>query len=320
MQARAFNSISIKAREGLLTKSSCNVSKLKDEVNYYLNLPEKIAVFFPQLIDYKKDFSAYTVEYIPYKDLSELILSHKITEEEGEILLHKLVDVLDELHDYKPSTLKKNLNIEEFYTKKTLERIEALKSNETLSSLVEASSLMINGKKYKNFQGLQQDFIETIKSFVDRYAYLTAIHGDFCFGNILYCPLSGQIKLIDPRGSFGSAGIYGHPFYDYAKLLHCVHGGYDQIVTDKYELIEEKENCFIYQKSESALLKSLHKTYRHLLQERGIELEILYLIEASLFLSMATLHYEDPQRQKALFLNGIIILNEYFEGKYENLY
>ena len=52
----------------------------------------------------------------------------------------------------------------------------------------------------------------------------------------------------------------------------------------------------------------------------GIEIKYLYLIEASLFLSMVSLHYEDPQRQKALFLNGIIILNEYFEGKYENLY
>ncbi|MGI4852222.1 MAG: aminoglycoside phosphotransferase family protein [Janthinobacterium lividum] len=320
MQSRAFNSISIKAREGLLTKSSCNISKLKDEVNYYLNLPDKIAPYFPQLIDYKKDFSSYTVEYIPYKDLSGLILSEGLTPQTGKILLEQLFDILDDIHDHKPALSKHNLEIGQFYTKKTLERIQALTKDENLRPLVEANTLKINGKSYKTFSVFQDDFIESVQNFVSRYAYLTAIHGDFCFGNILYCPKTSQIKLIDPRGSFGNSGIYGHPFYDYAKLLHCLHGGYDQIVTNQYQLDDLGNNNFLFKKSQNHLLTSLHQTFRELLCERGMELEFLYLIEASLFLSMTTLHYEDPQRQKALFLNGIIILNEYFEEKYKNLY
>lgn len=320
MQARAFNNISIKAREGLLTKSSCNISKIKDEVNYYLNLPDKIALYFPQLIDYKKDFSSYTVEYIPYKDLSGLILSEEITPQTGKVLLEKLFNILDHIHDYKPIFSKNNLEIDQFYTGKTFERIQALTQDENLRPLVESDTIKINGKIYKNFFKFQEEFIESVQNFVSKYAYLTAIHGDFCFGNILYCPKTIQIKLIDPRGSFGNSGIYGHPFYDYAKLLHCLHGGYDQIVTNQYQLEQRDTNDFLFQKSQNHLLISLHKTFRELVHERGIELEFLYLIEASLFLSMTILHYEDPQRQKALFLNGIIILNEYFEEKYKNLY
>ena len=320
MQARAFNRISVKACEGLLIKSSSNNSKLKDEVNYYLSLPDNIAPYFPQLIDYKKDFSSYTVEYIPYKDLSDLILSQDITPQMGKILLEQLLKILEHIHNHKPTFANNNLAIAQFYTEKTLERIQALRQDKNLRSLVEAPYLQINGKMYKPFSAFQDVFTKLVQNFVSKHAYLTAIHGDFCFGNILYCPKTHQIKLIDPRGSFGKSGIYGHPYYDYAKLLHCLHGGYDQIVTNQYQLQEQGTNNFLFQKSQNHLLLYLHETFRHLLRERNIEIEFLYLIEASLFLSMTTLHYEDPQRQKALFLNGIIILNEYFEKKYKDLY
>lgn len=185
---------------------------------------------------------------------------------------------------------------------------------------MKAPVVQINNKTYKNFHVLQPQFIKDIQNFILKKPSITAIHGDFCFSNILYCPRSADIKLIDPRGSFGKAGIYGHPYYDYAKLLHCFHGKYDYIINDDYDLHEIDKNKYYFNVCPSLLYNKLHDEYRKLLKERGVDLNFLYLIEASLFLSMTSFHYEDPKRQKTLFLNGLIILNNYFEGKYENLY
>lgn len=320
MQERAFNSISIHYRENSLTKTSIQTSKLQDEINYYLNLPERIAHFFPRLIDYKKDFSSYTLEYVPYKSLSDLILANEINIEEGENVLSRLCEVLDDIHLIKPASCISPKELQNFYITKTLERIEFLDKIPFLYKLVNLPQIYINHKPYQTFQTLKASFISAIQNFVLAQSTTTMIHGDFCFSNILYCPETKDIKLIDPRGSFGSQGIYGDPDYDYAKLLHCLHGCYDYIVSNKYELQESNQGCFSFSWPTSPLLKRLHKHYRPLLRARGICLDFCYLIEASLFLSMTALHYESRQRQKALFLMGLIILNNFFEGNYENLH
>ena len=319
MQARAFNTITIQKKEGSLIKSSSDISKLKNEINYYLNIPSTISFLFPELIKYNPDYSSYTVEYIPYRDLSEIILENELSLEDKSSLLVKLFDILDKIHASTP-LLKKPQKIYEFYTKKTLERIDAIRANEYLCDLDGRKNLIINDRSYKTFQKLEKDFKEAIRVCATSYPFLATIHGDFSFGNILYCTLSQNIKLIDPRGSFITPGIYGHPLYDYAKLLHCIHGQYDQIVSGKYQLIEQGPFNFTYNLTPEICMDSMHEMFCKLIYKRGIEKKFLYLIEASLFLSMSSLHYEDPKRQKALFLRGIIILNDFFEKKYENLY
>jgi len=321
MQARVFNDIYINRMEGCLTKTSTHLQKIKDEIKYYLDLPSSISHFFPKLIDYNKDYSGYKMEYIPFKTLSELLVEEKLTIKEGKIILTNIFKILDKLHILKP---KKNEitsdHLLNFYIGKTLNRIEELNANFHFQDLINQSKVMINGIQYKTFKMLKENFINAIEGCIHKHSCVTAIHGDFCFSNILYCPKSKKIKLIDPRGSFGSQGIFGDPYYDYAKLLHCVHGQYDHMVHHQYKLYEEKPGEFILEKPLSSVLENLHKSCREILKKRGINLSFIYLIEASLFLSMASLHYEDLSRQKALFLTGIIMLNDFFEGKNENLY
>ena len=48
----------------------------------------------------------------------------------------------------------------------------------------------------------------------------SVVHGDLCQANIHDDLRSRVGKLVDPRGSFGTAGIYGDPRYDVAKLYH----------------------------------------------------------------------------------------------------
>ncbi len=320
MKPRAFNSISINYQQNYLTKSSCDSLKLKDEVNYYLELPDHIAKFFPQLIGYSRDFSSYTMEYLPHADLSHLLLHNEITFSEGKEVLKTLLGMLDKLHKNVYLSNLTPFDINDFYIEKTITRLHKLKSLENFKDLLNFPSIRINGKIYNNFQHYQARFNKSFREFIALYPEISIIHGDFCFGNILYCLTTKDIKLIDPRGSFGLTGIYGHPYYDYAKLLHCLHGKYDLIVNNQYELTEIGEKEFIFHIFKSPIIDDLFQYFKLFLREKNIDLQFLYLIEASLFLSMAALHYEDPHRQKALFFTGIMILNDFYEGKYENLH
>jgi len=63
---------------------------------------------------------------------------------------------------------------------------------------------------------------------------IEVVHGDLHFGNILYNYNTDQIKLIDPRGAYGSMKrtTYGDDTYDWAKLAHDLYHGYNAMVAD----------------------------------------------------------------------------------------
>ena len=66
----------------------------------------------------------------------------------------------------------------------------------------------------------------------DSINYVSIVHGDLAFSNILYSPRNTIFKFIDPRGNFVIDTIYGDYRYDLAKLRHCYHGRYDEIIND----------------------------------------------------------------------------------------
>lgn len=319
METRAFNSIFVDINRGELTKTSKNIIKLKDEIDYYLKLPDNIINLFPKLLDYKKDYTAYTIEYIPYKSLSKLISDNKISLTEVKYVLEKLFSILEKIHSIeliKPNLMINNKN---FLIQKTIDRVALLENNPLFGYLIN-KTLIINNKIYKNFKYYQRQFTQVLEEFFEQNPTNTVIHGDFSFSNILYCPSSKDIKLIDPRGSFGCEGIYGHPYYDYAKLMHCINGNYDDIVSGNFKLIEHSPINYNIHIDTSPLLKELCVYFKNSMYQRKINTNILHLIESSLFLSMTALHYEDSQRQKVLFLTGIILMNNFFEQNYENMY
>lgn len=318
MLSRAFNSISVDYQKGIFKKSSYNLTKLKEEIQYYSNLPDEIAHYFPLLLYYKEDFSEYCLEFIPYNTVSELITSNQLNYGQGISLINNLTETLSNIHYCRPSTIC--CEIANFYIQKTLSRISELEAIPFFSRLLKYNTLVINGNVYNNFNQLKDKFIELVKKMAKFNSRISIIHGDFCFSNILYNPESRMIKLIDPRGSFITAGSYGHSYYDYAKLLQCLHGGYDFIMENDFDFVEFNEFNFYFKVKSPELIKNLNKYYINLLVLGGFKLNYLFLIESSLYLSMASLHYEDLRRQKAFFLTGLILLNYLAENNYENLY
>ncbi len=61
---RYFNTLKVNKAKSSITKFSKRTEKLIDEINWYLKLPQELAEFTPNLIDYSKDISN------PYLSLS----------------------------------------------------------------------------------------------------------------------------------------------------------------------------------------------------------------------------------------------------------
>lgn len=81
--------------------------------------------------------------------------------------------------------------------------------------------------------------------------------------------------------NFATDTIYGDYRYDLAKLSHCYHRRYDEIVNDLFEIKESDD----------------------------------IVIEALLFISMIPLHNDYPDRQLAFFCQGIKLLDYQIEER-----
>lgn len=308
IQSRSFNTISIDSNKGTLTKTSTDRKKFRNEINYYRLLPNDLSLMFPRLIDFNCEAAplSMTLEYYPYPTLSEKLVFEELDERWWKPVVSRLGVVIDSFASHE-AHFDSNL-ISDFYWSKTLDRIDAFEAqNKECLSLVRSDVMLINGEQYFGWNHLKPRFSALLK-FIGRNAKGAAIHGDFCFTNILIDPLTRIIKLIDPRGSLGETGIYGDLQYDAAKLLHSVHGGYDFIVHDMFSI---ERNSYGWKldifRSESSrrVLSHLHE----MLSER-FNLHSVKLIESLLFLSMPPLHQDFPDRQTAMWVRGIQLANE----------
>jgi hypothetical protein len=93
--------------------------------------------------------------------------------------------------------------------------------------------------------------------------------------------------------------------------MHSFHGGYDFILHEMYQLTRLTEGCYdlILLRSEGA--REAEGLLFHLLREIGAsDISDVLAIEAHLFLTMLPFHCDDPKRQAALYLRGLMLLQE----------
>jgi aminoglycoside phosphotransferase len=313
LQARAFNELSIDPLLGTLTKRSQNAAKLVDEIDYLRRLPPDLAVLFPRVLEASTTEVPPWVrmEYYGYPTLSEVFLFENVDPGLWERILEHLFQVLQEgFGNHRQPLVPEAVEI--MYLGKTRARLEALTGD--LDRLMHHErEIVLNSQSARSLVALWPQ-IETAVAELARRGEGAVIHGDLCLSNILYDLRSGIVKLIDPRGSFGEAGLYGDPRYDVAKLYHSVYGLYDFIVNDLFtatltwqdgqpvlelELPARPEHVEIRRRFEGIFFPAF---------DRG---EIL-LITGLLFASMPALHYDAPHRQLAMLTRAIQLLNERF--------
>jgi len=315
LQARSFNSIRVDEVSGTLTKRSSHTDTLLEEIGYYLRLPDDLKIFFPRLVahDQTRHDPYLTVEYYGYWTLSEIWVFQSFERPQWTRTFTTLARILDHFAahtmELSPQALMR------FYWDKTLDRVAALAAHSpSMAELVEASEVRLNGRTLLGWPALAPR-LEGPLARLASSAEGRAVHGDLCFTNILMDPLSGLVKFVDPRGSFGGEnGVYGDPRYDVAKLLHSVHGGYDQLIHGMYDLRRHGRAVTLrhfFPAGRRAVLQSFEEVFGP-----RTDLGDVLLIEGLLFLSMGALHTEDERRQTGMFMVGLSILNDVLEGRH----
>jgi dTDP-glucose pyrophosphorylase len=308
LQARSFNSIQIDELRGTLTKRSEHSAKFLNEINYYRLLPRDLAIFFPRLVDFSlaPQSRLLTLEYYGYPTLSEVWVFEEFESAYWEAVFQTLAKILACFEGY-AAELSPTATFD-FYWNKTLDRLKTFATQHgDFARLTGAAEIRLNGRRLAGWPKIQKAVEARVRKIASRPRG-QIIHGDLCFTNILYDPVSRLFKFIDPRGSFGESGIYGDGRYDIAKLLHSLDGGYDFFVHDMFRLERDGTDLRLQQffpATRGAVLAAFKKIFgsHH-------DLDVVRTLEGLLFLSMCPLHKDQPARQFAMFATGLRILNE----------
>ena len=282
-----------------------------------------MSVLFPRLLGLGTgDSNRFTMamEYYGYPTLAELMLFWSLDETAWRTCFRTLRRVLTTFRRH-PAVFSKD-EYREFFIQKLRGRIAEFLSSPTLDEhVLTAEFINVNGVRLLNCPNV----IETIepalmKGFEPNDFCL--MHGDLCFSNVLYDPHSGVIRLIDARGSFGTPpGIFGDQKYDLAKLVHSTVGQYDYFIAGLFSVAKVGAGSYRLQISRRANYALLKGLTTELIAEMGYDFNFIFLITGTLFLSMTPLHSDSPERQLALYLHGLQLVNSALGVcDYESLY
>jgi Phosphotransferase enzyme family len=193
---------------------------------------------------------------------------------------------------------------------KTRRRLDELQAPHDLVRLVrQTGPLRLNGRAAASLPELWDRISTAVERLADN-AQGCIVHGDLCLSNILYDLRSRVCKLLDPRGSFGLAGLAGDPRYDVAKLYHSVYGLYDFVTNDLFHVAVEGSEIHLEIRT-----RPYHQQIRQRFEKvffPTFDRDEILLITGLLFASMPALHYEAPTRQVAMYARAIELLNERF--------
>ena len=249
------------------------------------------------------------MEYYSYQTMTEVWLYSNFSAKTYKRIIDKLITILYLFRDEKREVAVSDY--EAVYITKTIQRIRLLKNqnNTNLNKMLEGDSkgfISINNKKLKSWKLLEASIFKKIDELYNADDNCL-IHGDYCFSNLLYDINSGVLRLIDPRGIWGTSEN-GDFKYDIAKLRHSIVGDYDFIVNDLF-FVEATKNGFEYSIQNNETQLKIKKYFDKKVAQK-YNLNHIKLIEGLLFLSMVPLHSNSEQRQLIMLAKAIEKLNE----------
>lgn len=296
---RAFNDLKITS--SWIEKSSSKDIKIAAESNWFSSLPFALRNYIPQYLgeENQRGTVSYRLEYLHNTALNELYVFSELPHKVWKRILTECVQFLKVCQqESAPENTPANA-LSELFGKKT---------NQRLNEFCQSRSYDLN--QVWNYQD-QKVTLSEIVSLSDQNLpndnhALSVLHGDFCFSNILYDFRANRIKTIDPRGLTpdGELSIYGHVYYDIAKLSHSIIGLYDWIIAGYYQVSLSDHNIELSIDTNDKQA-TVQKYFIQLIeQEFNLTEAQVTAMQIQLFLSMLPLHSDDTQRQDALFVNA----------------
>lgn len=313
LSARTFNSITLEALRGTVTKRSRDRAKIQSEIDYLRELPVDAAVLFPRVLDAGDDGQTawYTMERYGYPSLREMYLWHQVEP-------RRWAEVFSHLHDLVSDVLGRHagtLSPEDqwlMYWDKPNRRIAEL-LRQPAGEPLRTNCLTINGRPTRSFTAMGDDIQEALDGLTAR-GRGRLIHGDLCLSNILYDLGSSTCRFIDPRGSFGRSTSTGDARYDYAKLWHSLGGWYEHLAEDLVSLAWQDSSHVTLAIPITPRQVSIQREFADVFLAEDSFRDVA-LITGLTLCSVASLHRESRQRQQALYLRGVMMLNDFFESK-----
>lgn len=301
---RVFNSLI--ATPFSLTKRSSDKKKMAAEANWLSSLPVDMKHYAPTVWNTGEEGEEgfYQMEYYYLSSLANLYVFAKNPTYVWKDILKACNAYLCDEANFQP--IDKGLVAEQnkaLVTKKTLNRLEqyALQSGVDLDL-----AWTVNGTSVPSLREIYQRTSALID--MGNQLYVTLMHGDFCFSNILYDFKSKGIKVIDPRGITpdGELSVYGDLRYDVAKLAHSVLGLYDFIVGGRFYYEESAPYCVHFRLYTNETVRNVQDLFEGM-TFAGYTLGQLSIkpMVIQLFLSMLPLHHDNPLRQKAFLANAL---------------
>jgi hypothetical protein len=313
--SRSFNSLSVDPGRGVIRKTSANAAKLRDEIAWYLVLPSQLQHLAPRVFDYSMEpgNTFADIEFYGYPALNDVYVYGEWDLGVWSQALQAIGLSLDRMGEHVDSAATPDSSrqaVHEMYVRKTAERLWPLLEDPRFAVLRE-DELEINGHVCAGL-ARSLDAIPRMMDLLNMYDCppFTVIHGDLCLSNILYDRRAGFVRLIDPRGAFGRAGIYGDPRYELAKLSHSFEGDYDFLVNGLFDLSAEPGRVSL-----TPALRRKHRAIKQffhawLLRRSGGRYQQVKFIEALLFLAMAGLHQDRPRSQFAFLTRALEIMQD----------
>ncbi|WP_223275825.1 aminoglycoside phosphotransferase family protein [Paenibacillus elgii] len=304
MRSRFFNAVEYDPETGIITKTSRAAAKLKDEIRWYLDLPAELRSLIPEVVDYSLGSKPFLrLSHVPGPTLSELYLNGEAAQPEWGAVWERIDDIFRTFARYPAGVTRHQLA--DMYIRKTRQRLASfLARSHWAADVHRTGRLRLNGADLPCPVRLFESGIAVFRELLTD-SVPALLHGDMCFGNILYHPATRELKLIDPRGSFGKRGLYGDQRYDLAKIRHSL-SGYEHISHNRFSLVLAPGQLEL-----DIPFTPLQTSLRDEWDARlGSRLEAVRGIECLLYLSMLPLHEESSSRQLALYAVGARLLRE----------
>lgn len=325
---RAYNSFE-KTPYGSLVKKS-KEPRLKDEAFVYQNLPSNLLLkYFPKFVSYNEQIDennnkTYNLELerLPAKNLGQILLEEnkdyffwKQIFESINLILKDFYKNTEELSSWEEQAEELHFakDSRQMFFKKTETEFSNLKNNfPYFTKLCKEPSVKLNGITYRNFEQVweqgKKEICNILKPDINERGY---VHGDLCFSNILFLDYGNNefsLKLVDPRGKFGETYLLGDFYYDLAKLSHSTNTGYEYFIYDRFKV--EEVNPFEFSLTyTNECKKEANRAFEDLFFKL-YDRKKIKLIEATIFIGMCARHFDSHERQLAMYLSGVKLLNE----------
>ena len=337
LSSRSFNRVVYEPEGDLIRKGSDNPERLQQEHLYLKHLPQSVRRYFPALVSPelkpdRKGTLSMELDYVPFPNLAELFLHWRIGINGWEQIARRLALIGSALQQSDVDTITNHQSgLGWLYSTKLQQRLQLLAIDPPDSS----RDIGLNWLQFwDNSLSLDlcsaQDTVHlTLPSPqqccsilmnklppLEASRPLSRIHGDLCFNNILAEPLSGSIRLIDPRGERPPDADwpvgYGDTRYDLVKLLHSSRYLYDVVVNGLFHL-EFTDSTLRLQLDVPAQQPIADQAIRRHLVRDLLTAEEERLLTASLFFSMLPLHRSEPKHCLVFTCIGVLIMERHFD-------